>query len=323
MLVKIANPIYDTVFKYMLEDDRVARILLSALLKKEVVGVQLRPYEYSNVNREALSLFRIDFGARVLDEDGKERLMLVEIQKTWLETETLRFRQYLGAQYGLKSNIDTEGERKGFAPPMVAVYILGHTIGQIEPPVLYVRHRYLDYDGVEVEQHVPDKFVESLTHDCIFVQLPKLSGRMANRLERVMSVFDQTQRDTDNRQFMHIEDNFYDGDDDMECVVRRLQMAAADYNVRMDMNVEDEFFIAIENRDYELKQRDKILAEKDAQISEKDAQISEKDAQISENRQLLRSMVNAMQNMGMDMDAIAKSIGKSKDSLLALLSSPH
>ena len=32
MLVKIANPIYDTVFKYMLEDDRVARILLSALL---------------------------------------------------------------------------------------------------------------------------------------------------------------------------------------------------------------------------------------------------------------------------------------------------
>ena len=30
MLVKIANPIYDTVFKYMLEDERVARILLSA-----------------------------------------------------------------------------------------------------------------------------------------------------------------------------------------------------------------------------------------------------------------------------------------------------
>ena len=32
MLVKIANPIYDTVFKYMLENERVARILLSALL---------------------------------------------------------------------------------------------------------------------------------------------------------------------------------------------------------------------------------------------------------------------------------------------------
>ena len=30
----IANPIYDSVFKYMMEDDRVAKILLSALLQK-------------------------------------------------------------------------------------------------------------------------------------------------------------------------------------------------------------------------------------------------------------------------------------------------
>lgn len=30
----IANPIYDSVFRYMMEDNRVAKILLSALLKK-------------------------------------------------------------------------------------------------------------------------------------------------------------------------------------------------------------------------------------------------------------------------------------------------
>lgn len=29
----IANPIYDTVFKYLMEDERVARTILSALLK--------------------------------------------------------------------------------------------------------------------------------------------------------------------------------------------------------------------------------------------------------------------------------------------------
>ena len=33
----IANPIYDSVFKYMMEDEKVANILLSALLKKEIV----------------------------------------------------------------------------------------------------------------------------------------------------------------------------------------------------------------------------------------------------------------------------------------------
>lgn len=29
------------------------------------------------------------------EDDGEEKLMLIELQKTWVETETLRFRQYL------------------------------------------------------------------------------------------------------------------------------------------------------------------------------------------------------------------------------------
>lgn len=48
MIRYVANPIYDSVFKFMMEDERIARILLSALLKKEVVSVEVRPNEYSN-----------------------------------------------------------------------------------------------------------------------------------------------------------------------------------------------------------------------------------------------------------------------------------
>ena len=47
----IANPIYDSVFKFLLEDNRVARILLSALLKREVREVQMRRNEYSNLQQ--------------------------------------------------------------------------------------------------------------------------------------------------------------------------------------------------------------------------------------------------------------------------------
>ena len=49
----IANPIYDSVFKYLMEDDRVAKILLSALLKKEIVELQMRRQEYSACSRRA------------------------------------------------------------------------------------------------------------------------------------------------------------------------------------------------------------------------------------------------------------------------------
>lgn len=58
-MVTIANPIYDIVFKYLLEDDRIARIILSALLKKEVLSVETRRNEYSNIARDGLSIFRI------------------------------------------------------------------------------------------------------------------------------------------------------------------------------------------------------------------------------------------------------------------------
>lgn len=34
MIVHVANPIYDSVFKYIMEDPRIAKTVLSALLKK-------------------------------------------------------------------------------------------------------------------------------------------------------------------------------------------------------------------------------------------------------------------------------------------------
>ena len=105
--------------------------MLTALLKKEVVSVEMRRHEHPNITRDNISMFRIDFAARVREEDGSVRLILIELQKTWLDTETLRFRRYLAAQYNAEENMIKEGEGKGYAVPMVAVYLLGHRVGDI------------------------------------------------------------------------------------------------------------------------------------------------------------------------------------------------
>ena len=100
MVVYVANPLYDSVFKYLMEDERIAKTILTALLKKKVVDVKIRRNEYTNLtHRESISMFRIDFAATVQDKDGKSHLLLIELQKTWLPTETLRFRRYLALQY--------------------------------------------------------------------------------------------------------------------------------------------------------------------------------------------------------------------------------
>ena len=127
MMIYVANPLYDTVFKYLMEDDRIAKTMLSALLQKQVIDVKMRRHEYPNIMRETISMFRVDFAATIRESDGREHLILIELQKTWLETETLRFRQYLALQYNNKENMrkDTDGK---YALPTVAVYLLGHRV---------------------------------------------------------------------------------------------------------------------------------------------------------------------------------------------------
>lgn len=296
-MLHVANPIYDTVFKYLMEDERIAKIILSALLKKDVVEVEIRRHEYTNGSRDKISMFRIDFGAKVREANGELKLILIELQKTWLETETLRFRQYLGAHYANPENINRDENNPtagGYGIPMVTVYLLGHKVGDIEEHIVYVNHKAYNYDGVEITKGVPDPFVESLVHDSIIIQIPRLHGHVNNRLEQILSIFDQERKDGSNRQVLNIDDYEYNNDEDMQRIIRRLQSAASDSSLRQDMNVEDEYFSAIENRDTAIMMRDKKIKELDAYIAEKDASLAEKDASlIAAAKMLLASGVNA------------------------------
>ena len=332
MVVYVANPLYDAVFKYLMEDDRIAKTILTALLKKKVIDVKIRRNEYANLTRrESISMFRIDFAATVLDGDNKPHLMLIELQKTWLPTETLRFRRYLALQYNNEENMLKE-EHEKYAIPMVAIYLLGHRVGKIEEPVIYVNHHAYNYDDKKVEEGIPDPFVESLQHDSIIVQIPLLHGRVNNRLEKVLCLFDQTNV-ADNKKVIKVDDKQFEGDNDMEYIVRRLQSAAADPDMRYQMNAEDEFFKELEARDSlimekdgqlkekdgQLKEKDGQLKEKDGQLKEKDGQLKEKDGQLKEKDEMLRKMIKGMLEKGMSLDDIAKMLNKTVDEVKQIL----
>ena len=344
MILHVANPIYDSVFKYIMADERISKTILSALLKKEVVKVEMRPHEYVNATRDTLSMFRIDFAATVREKDTesnefKDRVILIELQKTWLDTETLRFRQYLGAQYSNKLNIRSDSP-KGFAYPMVAVYLLGHRVGDIKEPVVYVNHDVYDYNGKVVKDGKEEPFVESLTHNSIIVQIPRLKGRVNNRLEKVLSVFDQSRKDSEDKQVLNIDENKYEDDADMMYMLHRLTAAAADSEMRQDMNVEDEYYKAIEDRDTaimkrekelkqkdeqlqqkseQLQQRDEQLQQRDEQLQQKDEQLQQKDEQLQQRDEQLKNIVKSLYANGMDTQQIAVMTGVSNDEVAAML----
>jgi hypothetical protein len=343
-MITIANPIYDVVFKYLLEDERIARTILSALLKENIVSVEARPHEYSNGQKELMSIFRIDFAATIQKPDGEKQLVLIELQKTWLPTETLRFRQYLGVHYQNPKNIDmTRPDRP--AIPMVAVYLLGHTVGDIDDPVVYVRNQAFNYEDEPIVKGIPNKFVDSLNHNSIFVQIPRLHGKINNHLDKVLSIFDQRRVDKDNHHYLTVEDTVFDSaDEEMQPIFHRLMMAASNVEMRQDMNVEDEYFSLIKEQEGKLygleqeiaenknrlakqqlllDQKDGQLAEKDGQLAEKDGQLAEKDGQLAEKdgqlADLLRTSVLSLRKVGMDAETIAATLQQDMSVITSIL----
>ena len=340
MMTTIANPIYDLAFKYLMEDERVVKILLSALLRKQVVHVSTRRNELINVERDPVSVFRLDYRAVTVDDSGNEENVLIELQKTDLPSDLLRFRQYLGTQYRAEENMvpdtdDPEDKRK-HALPMVAIYLLGHRVGAIEEPVLYVSPRAENYDGEAVTQGLPDPFVDSLTHSSIIVQIPLLHGKLRNHLERLLNIFDQTRKDSEHSYLLNIDETDYSGDEDLRLIFHRLLTAGASKEMRERMEMEELLFRDYDERGIELlKQRkqlvenekqlqenEKQLQENKKQLQEKDSQLQEKDSQLHRQSEQLAEQSEQLlqQHAILRKSVIALKATMSSEQIAAMLS---
>lgn len=175
-MVRIANLSYDTYFKYLMEDMRAARVLLSALLRREVVSLTQTKNEISAAERDRsdvkLSMLRLDFGAVIIDEKGEQRAVHIELQRTRGEGDVMRFRQYIGAHYQDMSLADENGR----AIPIIEIYILGHNLPdvKIDDAVLYAKPRLTDVNDEPIPFEGSSEYIDGLTHSLIIVQLPKV-----------------------------------------------------------------------------------------------------------------------------------------------------
>lgn len=285
-LMEVINPIYDTSFKYLMEDDKSAKILLSALLRKKVTNLTPRQQEtVKPVERRPgdLLIYRLDYSAHLITDDGREEDVCVEIQKVWLQTELLRFRKYLASQYADDLNVQSDGRTPRH---IVAIYLLGHTIAETEESVVYCHGGELtDYYGSPVRTSGGGDFVRSLTHDVVIVQIPRLPERPRNATERVLSIFDQRRAVQSDRHLIEIPDTDDEGRD-VDVLRRRLSSGACTGEMRRQMQLEDEFLIELQTREEEVviykAEAEKQKAEAEKQKAEAEMQKAEADRQKAE-----------------------------------------
>lgn len=276
--MQIANPIYDVVFKFLLEDSESAILLLSTIINETIEDLEFFPQENTAyVQSRSLTVYRLDFCARIKTAQGYKQV-LIEIQKAKLSSDIMRFRRYLGEQYSKKTNVYTvceEGETYQRPLPIISIYFLGYALENIKTPVIKVNREYFD---VVNQQKIDctETFIESLTHDSYVIQISQLREQHQTEIEQLLVIFDQRQHLISDEHILEIDETTYP--EKYRPLIRRLLRAIAEPEVRKTMDIEDEVLADLQNLERKVEKKDQLLEEQ-AQKLDEQAQALEKQSQ--------------------------------------------
>ena len=75
----IANPIYDVVFRYLLKDEKAAKLLLSAITGEEIIELNVRPIGREVGTKSSWMVVDIGFSAKIKSENGREKQVTIKV----------------------------------------------------------------------------------------------------------------------------------------------------------------------------------------------------------------------------------------------------
>jgi len=262
----IANPIYDSVFKFLMEDPLIARRFLSAIIGEEIVELTVQSQEQSAPsNKYMLTIFRLDFKAIIRTQSGEQKKVLIELQKSKNAFDLLRFRHYLGSNYIRNDEVD--GVKMPL--PVLPIYFLGFPLS-IDSAVLKVNRQYQDVGTGKIFD-TKDEFIEHLSHDCFVVQIRRLPEKTQTKLEKLLSFFNQKWVfDSDQKWLLKYPESV--DDEDQRLILNRLAYAAESEDMKEQIEVEETFDNSM---DTALREKELVIARKDEVINQKEAALNE------------------------------------------------
>jgi len=292
--MKIINPLYDKAFKYLMQNERLAKKVLSVILDQEVGELYLSQQETVVPDeKRGFTLFRLDFKAVIIDENGEKQKVLIELQKSKFTTDIMRFRTYLGANY-LHSETKTneEGEETTAIYPIITIYILGYKISDIPYMAVSVNRKVINLANKKPIK-INSEFINHLTHRSHILQVRRLPEERRTKLEKFMILFNQAWI-TENKYIIDLQDVPIEFED----IVKYLQGPVMDSDFRRQLEEEEEI--------------DNIFDQQEAKYLK---QIKEAKEKEKESRQKLLKSAKEMKNFGMPIESVQKATGLSKEEI--------
>jgi hypothetical protein len=287
VIMIIANPIYDVVFKRLMENERVARFFIGTLLEQNIVSLEVKPQELTHItesertNNLPVALFRLDFVATIQTEDGEYKKVLIELQKAYNYLDIIRFRGYLAEQYKKKEIVNN----RDTLLPITTIYILGFRLPDIETACVRVERNYMDLINQTILT-TRSRFIESLTHDSYVVQVDRITDRYQTKLDKLLSVFEQNYFTDDTKvvkRYKHTPDN-----EEVKLITDILHYCGTEPEERREIEMEQEawrsidalsggVFQKLDDALKTLEEKDKVIEEKDKTLEENAKVMKEKD----------------------------------------------
>jgi hypothetical protein len=314
----IANPIYDTSFKFLMEDHESAVLFLSTIIGEEIEELEFLPQEYASMRRDAsgdnggkegkgdkgdkggkgsedalvhVSMLRMDFRARIKTSDGRVKSVAIELQKTRMPLDVMRFRRYLASQL---SNPGPMVDGKPGRPlELYCIYLLGERYGDICPghPVLVVGADVRDAaTGERVEEKL--EFVSVLYQRSWIVQLELLPEVPGTAMERLLSVFDQRRCIDGSARVLDVGMGM--DAEDFGRIVRRLHMVCGSDVLFRSMEEEEFRRWDVLELEGNLEKKNKVIAEKDNALEENKRAMEENKKAMEENKKALEENKKAL-----------------------------
>jgi hypothetical protein len=286
----LANPIYDVVFKYLMEDTEIARRLLSKITGEDIIDISVQPQEYvGRSDKFEVIILRLDFKATIKTKEGKRKKVLIELQKGKNSADIMRFRKYLGDNYRKEDGSSSDREKKE-ALPIITIYFLGFRLASVQTSVMKVNRDYIDLI-TDKKIDTKEEFVEKLTHDSYIIQIPRLKKKVRNELESILKVFNQSYNTNNDKKTLEFREKDFEGNELLKMIANRLRKAATEEELLRKIEIEEEVESTIEKHIREKQalseKLENVISEKNKALSEKDKALSEKDEEIEVLKKLL------------------------------------
>lgn len=323
--MKIINPLYDKAFKYLMENEKFARKVLSVILDVDIDELTLGHQETILPDeKRQLTLFRLDFKAVIKEADGTRKTVLIELQKSKFSTDIQRFRNYLGANYMARQRKSPEVKEPPVeyhtTYPIITIYILGYNLDDLPYMAVTVNRDIINSVSKEKIQ-VKSFFIEHLTHQSHIIQVRRLPDQRRTRLEKFLTLFNQAWCTEEN----YIID-LQDVPEEFTDIAEYLQVPLMDDDFRRNLEAEEEIDTIFDAQEAKYQrqiaeaQRKEEIAKK-REEKERNQKLKERNQKHKE-RELKESLASKLalhlKNSGVDIQKIAEETGLSPEAIAKL-----